>query len=619
MTHGPVAFLALVVAAATSLGAARRAGADEGPRDVPVAGVLVLDGRVDEAAWASATLLPCAAMDVPDLGAANGLRTVKPVVRLLRDDTWLWIGVEVDEAPGAGIGLHAFLAGPSANGAADAWGFTYRPVELRADRLVAIAPVASAREALPVEAARDIAQAARWTLEARVPLAPVDADPHAPRRVGLAVLSRSPNVFADAPEEAFARGPAAWLSIAAPEGGWRPPVVEPGAFDAEARAERARRAAFAAWLNVQFASSEADLRPEHREASRIAARAWFEQPLHALEAVRPDLAVPIAVARGDLLERLGRLEEAAAAYAAALAISPGWHEARFGRDVRVAARRALAIDPGGPTDAGVRDARVDAVAAEAGDDPWKALGAALAQAERAAARGDFGEADALIRPLRERFPGDGWIAQLADRVALERREEAGERRMRVVASDDPNTPPPTWAPRPRVRIATPHGPVLVELFEDDAREAVAQWMWLVAEGFYDGLAVHHTLPFRWVLGGDPGTAEGASDDAVAAIGAGGPGFAVESADSPRRPWRGSLALERPDEGLVGSRFALLTGTASEASDALVVIGHVLEGMDAVDALRRGDRLGPFTIESARPGSIYRPIGRDGRPAPRPVR
>ena len=52
---------------------------------------------------------------------------------------------------------------------------------------------------------------------------------------------------------------------------------------------------------------------------------------------------------------------------------------------------------------------------------------------------------------------------------------------------------------------------------------------------------------------------------------------------------------------------------------LVVIGHVVEGADAVDALREGDRLGAFTIERAREGSVYRPLGMDGLPAPKPVR
>ena len=607
--NAPRFVIALLVLTAAWLGPLAPARAEEAPRDVPAAEGLQLDGRLDEAAWADALVVPAGAVDVPDITSPTGVRPLGLDVRLLRDATGVWIGVRADESPGGGVGLHVFVAGPDALTAADAWGFTYRPLELRADRLAVLAPFVDARAHFPVDAAVDISQAGSWTIEAYVPFAPVHTDAVAPRRLGLGILTRTANVFADAPAGAFARGPAQWLPIAAPADGWQAPVADEIAYEAETQRESRRRAAFAGWMRAMFEAEAADARPEYRALSRLAARAWEGRPLDQLLEARPDLVVPITVARGDVLERMGFFDEAAAAYEAALALAPGWNEARYGLHVRLAARRALEAPAGEANDLGALDARIDALEQAAGDDPWRRSGVDLAKAERAYRLNDPEAAAALLELLRARFPGDAWIVQLAERVAAARESEPAERR---VWSNPPS-------PRPRVRIETPRGPVVVELFEDDALQAVAQWMWLAQEGFYEGLAVHHTVPGCWVASGDPGSAEEATAEARAAVGAGGPGYVIEAPDSPRRPRRGALALERPAEGVVGYRFLFVTGTLGELSDVLVVIGHVVEGADAVDALREGDRLGAFTIERAREGSVYRPLGMDGLPAPKPVR
>ncbi|MGE0190606.1 MAG: peptidylprolyl isomerase [Planctomycetota bacterium] len=598
--------LSLLGVAVASAGPGR---AEEAPRSLPAAEGLVLDGRLDEAAWSDALVVPAATVDVPDVESPTGTRPLAVDVRLLRDDRGAWIGVRADESPGAGLGLHVFVAGPEALTAADAWGFTYRPFELRADRVAVVAPFVDARVHLPVDAASDISQRDRWTLEAYVPLGPVHADAGAPRRLGMAVLTRTVNVVADAPAGVFARGPGHWLPVAAPKGGWKAPAADAAALEAEARRELDRRTAFAGWLRALFEGEAADARPAFRAMSRLAARVRQTEPLDRMLEARPDLFVPIEVARGDILERMGFFDEAATAYEAALARAPGWNEARYGLHARLAARRALEAPAGEPNDLAALDARIAALEEAAGDDPWRRAGVALARAERAYRLNEADAAATLLEPLRERFPGDAWIVQLGERIASARQSEPIERRAW-------STPP---SPRPRVRVTTPRGPVVVELFEDDAMQAVAQWIWLVQKGFYDGLAVHHTVPGCWVAFGDPGTADGASEAARADVGAGGPGYSIEVPDSPRRPRRGAVALERTAEGVVGSRFLFVTGTVGELSDVLVVIGHVVEGAEAVDGLRQGDRLGPFAIEHLREGTVYRPLGRDGLPAPEPTR
>ena len=280
--NAPRFVIALLVLTAAWLGPLAPARAEEAPRDVPAAEGLQLDGRLDEAAWADALVVPAGAVDVPDITSPTGVRPLGLDVRLLRDATGVWIGVRADESPGGGVGLHVFVAGPDALTAADAWGFTYRPLELRADRLAVLAPFVDARAHFPVDAAVDISQAGSWTIEAYVPFAPVHTDAVAPRRLGLGILTRTANVFADAPAGAFARGPAQWLPIAAPADGWEAPVADEIAYEAETQRESRRRAAFAGWMRAMFEAEAADARPEYRALSRLAARAWEGRPLDQL-------------------------------------------------------------------------------------------------------------------------------------------------------------------------------------------------------------------------------------------------------------------------------------------------------------------------------------------------
>lgn len=602
---------AAVLACGLLLAVAAPAQAEEA-HEVPSALDLVLDGRLDEAAWGDALDLPAEPVQVPDVAAPGRHREVRPRVRLLQDGAFLWIGVEVKESPGAALGLHVFVAAPGDLTAADAWGLTYRPLELRADRLRLRGMDADALSAVDVDAACDISQAASWSLELRFPLAVVDDDLAAPRRLAVAVLTRTPNVVATAPPGTLATGPDAWFALAAPAAGWRAaPAPDVARVAAEIAREARRVRTVGAWYDVLYGSPGVDLDPAQRGAALLTARRWFQAPLEALLEARPDLFVPLETMRGDVLERLGLLDSAEAAYRRALAASPGWNEARYGLDVRLAARRLLDGRAGDATDWAATSAAIEAAAGAAGPeaDAWTRAGLDLARAEVAYATGRFHDAWPLVEDLGTRFPADAWIHQLRTRVSVEREQEAAERRLRATAPA---------VPRPRVRIATPHGPVVVELFEDEAPQAVAQWMWLVENGFYDRTAIHHTVPGRWTLGGDPGSHADASPEASAEQGLGGPGYVVACEASPRRAWRGSLALERPAEDVVGSRFALLTGCATEAADAFVVIGQVVEGLEAVDALTRFDEIERIEILSRRPTTMYRPLGLDGAPVPRPT-
>lgn len=138
---------------------------------------------------------------------------------------------------------------------------------------------------------------------------------------------------------------------------------------------------------------------------------------------------------------------------------------------------------------------------------------------------------------------------------------------------------------PRVEVTTEHGKMVIELFENEAPNTVANFISLVKKGFYDGLTFHRVLPNFMAQGGCP---EG--------TGSGGPGYRIECEcvrpDS-RKHFRGSLSMAHagPDTG--GSQFFLcfvptigLDGPPSPSHHT--VFGRVIEGFDQLAKIKRRD-------------------------------
>ena len=101
---------------------------------------------------------------------------------------------------------------------------------------------------------------------------------------------------------------------------------------------------------------------------------------------------------------------------------------------------------------------------------------------------------------------------------------------------------------PRVVLHTSRGNVTIELFEDDAPIAVANFLNLVKGGFYDGVVFHRVLPAFMAQGGDP-----------TGTGSGGPGYNIrcECHDiGYRKHFRGSLSMAHAGRDTGGSQFFL---------------------------------------------------------------
>jgi len=133
---------------------------------------------------------------------------------------------------------------------------------------------------------------------------------------------------------------------------------------------------------------------------------------------------------------------------------------------------------------------------------------------------------------------------------------------------------------PRVKFTTSRGEVIIELFENEAPEAVANFITLVKQGFYDGVVFHRVLPGFMAQGGDP-----------TGTGTGGPGHCIRCEChqvTARKHFRGSLSMAHAGRDTGGSQFFLTFTTTSGLDGVHTVFGRVIEGMDVAASLKRRD-------------------------------
>jgi peptidyl-prolyl cis-trans isomerase B (cyclophilin B) len=123
-------------------------------------------------------------------------------------------------------------------------------------------------------------------------------------------------------------------------------------------------------------------------------------------------------------------------------------------------------------------------------------------------------------------------------------------------------------------MQTTEGPIVVELFDEDAPKTVENFRKLAADGFYDGLTFHRIIKDFMIQGGCPlGT------------GTGGPGYTFEDEINPHKVVRGALAMANAGPNTNGSQFFIVTADACSWLDGKhTVFGQVSEGMDVVDKL-----------------------------------
>lgn len=123
------------------------------------------------------------------------------------------------------------------------------------------------------------------------------------------------------------------------------------------------------------------------------------------------------------------------------------------------------------------------------------------------------------------------------------------------------------------------GPVTIKLRPDLAPGHVARIKELAREGFYDGIVFHRVIPGFMAQGGDPsGRGIGGSDK---------PNLKAEFSAEPHV--RGVCSMARTnDPNSANSQFLICFDDATFLDRQYTVWGEVVDGMDAVDALPKGE-------------------------------
>lgn len=131
---------------------------------------------------------------------------------------------------------------------------------------------------------------------------------------------------------------------------------------------------------------------------------------------------------------------------------------------------------------------------------------------------------------------------------------------------------------PQVKIKTTKGTIVVELFENEAPNTVANFISLVENQFYNGTPFHRVIPQFMAQGGDP-TGTGTS----------GPGYTIEcECDLPnaRKHFLGSLSMAHAGKDTGGSQFFLTFRPTEHLDGRHTVFGRVIEGFDVLPKITR---------------------------------
>ncbi len=209
------------------------------------------------------------------------------------------------------------------------------------------------------------------------------------------------------------------------------------------------------------------------------------------------------------------------------------------------------------------------------DGGFEAKGLADLAGRAAFATNDFDSAERYLKAAKEKGgitqQGEGDLAQISEYREYWIKEK--ELRDAETKAND----------LPRVELKTTKGTIVIELFENEAPNTVANFISLVEKAdkpFYNNTPFHRVLPDFMAQGGDP-----------TGTGSGGPGYYIAcECDKPehRVHFRGSLSMAHAGKDTGGSQFFLTFRPTSHLNGKHTVFGRVVEGLDVLAKIQRRD-------------------------------
>jgi cyclophilin family peptidyl-prolyl cis-trans isomerase/HEAT repeat protein len=136
----------------------------------------------------------------------------------------------------------------------------------------------------------------------------------------------------------------------------------------------------------------------------------------------------------------------------------------------------------------------------------------------------------------------------------------------------------------RAVIATDKGAVTLELLPEDAPLTVDNFVQLARRNYFNGVLFHRVVPNFVVQGGDP-----------RGDGNGGPGYQIRCEINTVPYARGAVGMALSGKDTGGSQWFVTHSPQPHLDGGYTVFGRVVEGMDVVDRIVRGDRIRSITI------------------------
>ena len=200
---------------------------------------------------------------------------------------------------------------------------------------------------------------------------------------------------------------------------------------------------------------------------------------------------------------------------------------------------------------------------------------------------DEANTELLLDPnLGERYLGDA-----ADYIEFWKEEQA-------IRENEANAP--EGEQNPQVLFKTNKGDILIELFENEAPNTVANYISLIESKTYDGIRFHRVIPNFMVQGGDPNSKDADPNN----DGSGGPGYTIPCecyAENSRRHFAGSLSMAHRGKDTGGSQFFIThlptphLNVNREEESGHTVFGRVVEGLDVVRQIEKNDEIIEATV------------------------
>ena len=136
-----------------------------------------------------------------------------------------------------------------------------------------------------------------------------------------------------------------------------------------------------------------------------------------------------------------------------------------------------------------------------------------------------------------------------------------------------------------VVIETIHGNIELELYPEHAPKTVNNFVFLVNEGYYDGVVFHRVIKDFVLQGGDP-----------TGTGRGGPGyqFEDETRGNPLKHETGVISMANAGPNTNGSQFFITHSPQPHLDGKHTLFGKVVKGMDVVYRVVQGDAMQKVT-------------------------